>query len=76
MVVSICGDRNNHAVFLSQVPEAAQEPVRVLSQLTNLLSQNISYLHVHGLDGAVQHYFTAAVQAQYQHKAYTTAANT
>ena len=36
--------RNNHAVFLAQVSEAAREPVKVLSQLINLLSQNITWV--------------------------------
>ena len=35
--------RNNNAMFFSQVPEAAQKPVKVPSQLTNLLAQNITW---------------------------------
>ena len=35
--------RNDNAVFFSQVPEAAQEPVKIPSQLTNLLAQNITW---------------------------------
>ena len=37
--------RNKHAVFLAQVSEAAQEPVKVLSELINLLSQNITQVY-------------------------------
>ena len=36
--------RNNHAVFLAQVSEAAWEPFKVPSQLINLLSQNITWM--------------------------------
>ena len=35
--------RNNCTLFLSQVPEAAQTPVKVPPQLTSLLTQNITW---------------------------------
>ena len=37
--------RNNLAVFLAQVSEAAQDPVKVPSQLISLLSQNITWMY-------------------------------
>ena len=36
--------RSKHAVFLAQVSEAVREPVKVPSQLINLLSQNITWM--------------------------------
>ena len=65
--------RNNHALFLSQVSEAAQKPVEVRTPSTHKSADPDHHMDMHSLDRAVQHYFTAAL-AQSSHKTYQAAA--
>lgn len=67
--------RNNYSLFLSQVPNATQEPAMVpLSYVCSIPANREHHMDVHGLDGIDQHYFTAAL-AQSSHKTYRAAAN-